>query len=315
MTLVEVLVATAIGLLVTLASLSMLLGTRAGYLTGDEATRLDEAGRVALDQIARAIRQAGRPEWMADRPPFVTTVDMSPDVIGWDAHSVSATSPGIDAPLSRAVNGSDLLALRFFGAGGGTDGDGTVLNCAGFSKGRPASVDTADSERGWSVFYVAEDANGEPELYCKYQGRSAWSAQAIVGGVESFQVLYGLDLDGDGTPDQFVNAGAIRALDDGLPVAAGTAAEQAAARNRSTYWKKVVAVQFALLMRGGMPVRMDATDNDYMLFGPDYAATLGKTDTGTTIHESALPLKSRNRLRRVFRMTVQLRNHADGRQA
>ena len=49
--------------------------------------------------------------------------------------------------------------------------------------------------RGWSIFYVAANGDGEAELRCKYRGASGWGADAIVRGVDSFQVLYGVDTD------------------------------------------------------------------------------------------------------------------------
>jgi type IV pilus assembly protein PilW len=312
LTLIEVMVSMAIGLLIVLASTALLLTTKGSYAAGDESGRLDDSGRFALDNIARSVRQAGNSLWMPDRPPLQTTDGMSPDILGYDARSLTTTSTAIDTPLIKAVNGSDILAVRFFGSGGGENGDGSALNCAGFSKGQPASQSAAEAERAWSIYYVAEDSTGEPELYCKYSGKSGWTAQAIVRGVESFQVLYGIDIDGDGQPERFINASAIRALDATLTVKGSSAEELAADRNRQSHWKKVIAVKVALLLRGSLGVRMDKPAVEYTLFGGDYASAFGGTDAGTTVREDALPSKARNRMRRVFGMTLQLRNRPIG---
>lgn len=299
-----------IGLLIVLASTALLLSSRGGYIAGDESGRLDDAGRFALDNIARSIRQAGYESWAPDRPPLRAADDMTPNILGYDSRSLTTTSVAIDTPLVKAINGSDILAVRFFGSGQGENGDGIALNCAGFSKGSPDTQAAAEADRAWSIYYVAEDATGEPELYCKYNSKSGWNAQAIVRGVESFQVLYGLDADDDGIPEQYVNATTLRALDAALPVSGATAAEIGAEHNRQSRWKKVVAVKVSLLLRGSVPVRMDRPEVEYHLFGNDYAAS--GTDLGTTVREKSIAVKFRNRLRRQFGTTLQLRNRSTG---
>lgn len=310
LTLIEVIISMGIGLLVVLASTALLLSSRAGYVAGDESGRLDDAGRFALDNIARSVRQAGHESWAPDRPPIRATDDMTPNILGFDSRSLTTTSVSIDTPLAKAINGSDILAVRFFGSGQGENGDGIALNCAGFGKGNPATQADAETGRAWSIYYVAEDATGEPELYCKYNSKSGWSAQAIVRGVESFQVLYGLDEDDDGMPEQYLNATALRALDAALPVSGATAAEINAERNSQSRWKKVVSVKVSLLLRGSVPARMDKPAVEYHLFGKDYAA--GGTDTGTKVKEESIPIKFRNRLRRQFGTTLQLKNRSTG---
>jgi type IV pilus assembly protein PilW len=310
LTLVEVIISMTIGLLIVLASTALLMASRGGYTAGDESGRLDDAGRFALDNIARSVRQAGAASWSADRPPLRATDDMTPDILGYDSRSLTTTSLAIDTPLAKAINGSDILAVRFFGSGQGENGDGIALNCAGFSKGSPDTQADAENDRAWSIYYVAEDATGEPELYCKYNSKSGWNAQAIVRGVESFQVLYGLDMDDDGAPEQYVNATTLRAMDAALPVSVATAADSSAERNRQSRWKKIVAVKVSLLLRGSAPARMDRPAVEYHLFGKDYAAS--GTDAGTTVREESIPIKSRNRLRRQFGATFQLRNRSAG---
>jgi type IV pilus assembly protein PilW len=274
----------------------------------DETSRLQDSGRFAIESIARAIRQAAYENWDANEAPVIAVSGVSANLAGFDARSLKESQPGIESPVASAVNGSDVLAVRFFGSGTGQNGDGTVLNCGGFGVPAPVSQASADDDRGWSIFYVAADSGGEPELRCKYQGKTSWTADALVRGVESFQVLYGVDTDGDGSPNSFMNADGVNALDEALVLEGDDAAAKTADRNRKTYWKKIVAVKIALLLRGGQRARSDALSNRYDLFGSDYANAEGGGDKGTTIMEKNLAPSVRNRLRKVFSSTIQLRN-------
>jgi type IV pilus assembly protein PilW len=213
---------------------------------------------------------------------------------GLDARSLGATTPDIAAPLAGVANGSDVLAVRFPGAGAAPAGDGSVVDCAGFA--------VAAGEEGWSIFYVARSAGGEAELRCKYRGAANWSADAVVAGVDSFQVLYGLDTDTprDGVANRYVNADAIRTLD--APLAALPPQE----RNRQTHWKRVVSVRIGLLLHGARPARRDGASRTYQLFGATHAANAADGDVGTVLRESALPDALRRRERRLFSMTVAL---------
>jgi type IV pilus assembly protein PilW len=293
LTQVEMMVAMAIGLAVVLAAARLLGLANDAYAAQVEAAALDDAGRYALDILGRAVRQAAHADPM--QLDLSAPVDALPArLAGFDARSLGSSTAGIATPLAAVANGSDILAVRFPGAGAGTSGDGSVLDCAGFAH--------PSYEEGWSIFYVAKNGDGEPELRCKYRGASNWSADAVVTGVDSFQVLYGIDTDTprDGAANRYVNADAIRALDAafaGLPVQE---------LNRRTWWKRVVSVRIALLLHGTRTTRHGAADAEFQLFGPVHAANAAAGDTGTVVREDALPDSLRRRERRLFSMTVAL---------
>ena len=308
LTLVELMISMTLGLFVVAAALALLLSSKAAYSTQDDAVRLQDTGQHAIDIIARSVRAAGYADWDKSEAPLLTEATASANVAGLDAHSLKATSAGMDVPLSAAINGSDVLALRFFGTGKGITGDGAMLNCAGFGVPAPTSTESADDERGWSIFYVATDASGEPELRCKYKGENNWSSDAIARGVESFQVLYGLDTDTDGLPNRFLPASAIDLLDDGLVLSGDDPATKQKEKSRKTHWKKVVAVKVGLLVRGFQNVRVDSAASQYDLLGKAYGDVHADTDSGTRIDEAQLPASVRRRLRKVFTLTIPLRN-------
>lgn len=312
LTIVELMVSLVLGLLIVLAATSLLLSSKSAYVAQDEGTRIQDTGRYAIESISRAVRLAAYEHWDRDEGPYFTQAAAEANVAGLDGHTLKDATEGISSASAGSINGSDVLAVRFFGVGSGADGDGTVLNCAGFGVGAPSSPDTADQERGWSIFYVAADSSGEPELRCKYRGKSGWSSDAIARGVESFQVLYGVDTDADGLPNQFLNASAIDRLDDALILSGENAVARLRDRNRKTFWKKIVVIKIALLVRGSQKARSDELTTQYDLFGAAYANTHAAEDHGTRIKESELPASLRNRLRKTFSGTVQLRNQAAG---
>jgi type IV pilus assembly protein PilW len=302
-TLVELLVAITIGLFILTAAGALFTSSNAAYVAQGDTAGADEAGRYALDVIGRALRQSAFVDW--EHVDLGAAIDTAAParLAGLDGRSISKNSDGIADPLAESVNGSDVLAVRFPGAGPAPHGDGSMLTCAGFS--------VAADEEGWSIFYVARGSDGAGELRCKYRAGGGWGADAVISGVDGFQVLYGLDTDepADGVPNRYVNATAINDLDAALILAGSTATERGQDLLRRTRWKRVVSVQYALLLRGA---KSDDRGRErvYNLFGPDYGDAYGAIDPGTRLHEDSLAGRSAARERRLFMTTVALRGGA-----
>ncbi|RSZ57315.1 hypothetical protein HF313_11200 [Massilia atriviolacea] len=298
--LVELLVALALGLLVTLAAAALLLSAQSGYAAQNALARTDDAGRYALEAIERAARQGA---WVdlerEEAPPSLAA--SAARIGGLDNHALASGGPGIDKARPGGVNGSDVLVLRFDGAGSGADGDGSVLGCAGFPVG--------SEHEGWSIFYVAPGIAGDAELRCKYLGQKTWRSEALVAGVDTFQVLYGLDTDdpADGAPNQYLAAGAVNALDAALALDGATPLDRERDLRRKTHWKRIASIKVALLLHGAHGGSVEREALAYELFGPGYG---GAADPGTRIDEAALPPAQRWRERRAFAATIVLRNAA-----
>lgn len=306
-TLVELMVSLTLGLLVVLVATGLLLATKAGYTTQDDNSRIDDTGRYIIESLSRAVRQAAYVNWDREQAPFVVTPGMSANILGLDDRRLKRDIPGIDQPVSDAVNGSDVLAVRFFGAGS-APGDGTMLNCAGFSVAAPSSTEMADESRGWSIYYVAKDSKGEPQLYCKYNGEKGWASDSIARGVESFQVLYGVDTDGDGLPNKMLTASGINALDATSIPQGATEAE----RNGRTHWKKVVTLKIALLVCGTNKIQTAVASPTFDLLGKEYSNAQGAVDKGVHLSDTDFSEATRSRMRRIYTTTVQLRNQSSG---
>lgn len=300
--LAELLVAMAIGALVTLLAFTLLVAVKHSHLALTDAAHVDDAGRFALAAIERAARQGGMVAW---EEPGAGDEDRArartPGVMGLDAASLSSDAEALINPRPPAINGSDILALRFAGSD-----DGAVTSCAGFQvhKGKD----------GWSIFYVGRNRRGEPELRCKYHGASQWTADAVVGGVDSFQVLYGIDTDAvaDGVPNRYVSATEIVAMDAVLGLDGSSDAERLRDRARKTHWKRVASIKIALMLHGerSMGPATSIGPSLYKLFGAAYDDAMGGADAGTRLTPGQLAQPLRPRERRVFSSTILLRNRA-----
>jgi type IV pilus assembly protein PilW len=275
-TLAELLVALAVGMGAMLMAAALLLSANAVYLAQMDAVALDEGGRYALDSIARAVRQAAFVNW--ERAGAAAAQSAGPArVAGLDARSLPRSSDGIDGVLADAVNGSDVLAVRFAGSGAAAGGDGSAVNCAGFGVGQ--------DDDGWSIFYVGRDARGEAELRCKYRGAHSWGADAIVAGVDSFQLLYGVDTDDppDGVANEYVSASALD--------------ERGAA-----LWKRVASIRVALMLHGAHAANLEP--RMFHLFGRAYSDAFSSVDRGVRLAEDDLPAALRRRERKLFATTI-----------
>ncbi len=330
LTLIELMISIGLGLMVVAAASALLVSSKAAYMGQDNNARLQDTARYAIDTITRAVRQSGYEDWAGtvndtaaytNTSEFISGVDqiLQPGIFGLDNNSVGATSNDISVPLGvNAVGNSDVLAVRFFGSGPAGAADNTVTTCQGVGVSEPTSETAKLGARGWSIFYVAiEAASGEPQLYCKSNNDgSAWTAQSIASGVESFQVIYGFDnqssvylpsppnpaksLDPEyGTIDRYLTATQINTLD----------AARATPATTPSLWTQVRVVKIALLVRGTDLNRVDLPNKIYPLFGADYDSVNGAADPGSKISEATLlPVTIRDRVRKPFLYTIQVRN-------
>jgi type IV pilus assembly protein PilW len=149
---------------------------------------------------------------------------------------------------------------------------------------------------------VARNGDGEAELRCKYRGTAHWSADALVSGVDGFQVLYGVDTDDppDGAANRYLNASGVDALDATL------AGLGEAEFNRRTHWKRIVGVRIGLLLHGSRPTRTEPGGRRYVLLGAGYAEAAGADDPGSSLDEVRMTPELRRRERRLFTFTVAL---------
>lgn len=137
--------------------------------------------------------------------------------------------------------------------------------CSGVEVARPLIVRSffaADCED------CADGGDGRPTLKMVEYADGSRRALAMVGGVEALRIQYGLDLDGDGSPDCYASN----------PAAATVAAGCSAALWSATAlhnWDDVVAVRVSLLLRSEEPALNQPVDDTFDLGG---ASELGPFD-------------------------------------
>lgn len=298
MTLVELMVAMAIALVVVLAATAAFIGSQRLFAVDADAQAVEESLRFAGHVVKSVVRQAGYTDHAPDHPasqdevgvtnrPASADDDLALDIVGASDTRVSGTGDSHGRHHTRGFNASDSLRVRFFGrsaAGGdGGEADGSMIDCMGFAQPGPPA------DRAWSFFYVAEAADKEPELYCKYRGEQdgPFKAQPLARGIEVFKVVYGRDGDGDGVPEQWLSAEQLEAM----------AASEAKVNEE---WRKVVGLRIGMVARSAS-ARSRSKESEEVLY-----------PLGTDFSELGFRPPADGRLRRVLTFTVMLRNAMKG---
>jgi type IV pilus assembly protein PilW len=177
-TLVELMVALTVGLLLLLMTVQIFSAIRSGQLLQGGLASVQEDGRIALGLVAREVRKAG----------FRTTVWNEP-LAGY--HPVTASS------VNGALNGNDTLQFMYMD---GRDCNGTLNTVI--------DPETSEARALYKRVTLAVDGTANLRWTCEYGQAPASLAtqinnQVIIDGVDSFQVLYGVDT--DLPPDMSVN--------------------------------------------------------------------------------------------------------------
>ncbi|WP_059411374.1 PilW family protein [Cupriavidus basilensis] len=288
-TLVELMTGLALGLLVSALAASSFHAVQVAYRTAVDLVLLEERGQHALAIIAQLIRHGG---WRPDAAAM--PAQAPPAVSGRDDCGQPGIGP-VPACARRGVNGGDALLVRFSGSGRERQPalpDRTMVDCSGYALAARSVGDAAKETpyAGANLLYVASGADGEPQLLCRYASRrdgqaqaGSWTSGALVRGVETMRLRYGIDTTGDGRPDTFLRAEEMNRR--GMPA-----------------WHNVLAVQVALVLRGERPLAQRARAPALVLFPPAPAA-----QDGAVAFE---PADRPALLRRVFTASVRLRNPA-----
>ena len=196
-TLIELMVSLALTLLVVMVAAAALQVARRGHTTTDAASRLLDNARFAADAVQKLVGQVGYLD--AD-------IAAETDGSGFVAAAMAAAEPfvqGQDDAIypsgAKGINGSDILTLRFQASAvvpGSPKSDGTMLDCMG---ARIDGVPADRSDASVSKLFLRVGSDGEPSLMCATGVTKSGvttmdpTIQPIVQGVETFQVLYGVD--------------------------------------------------------------------------------------------------------------------------
>lgn len=181
--LIELMVAMALGMILTLAIGQVFMSSRLTNTSTDESARMQENARFALQLIERELRMAGY-------------------VKNGSTGTYSVAAPAIATAESTGLNNSDEFTVRYFGSASdaaGNTADNTVINCIG----EAAALNQAVVDR----FFIAAGSGGEPSLFCasvRPSDTTVTTTTELINGVESMQLLCGEDTNGDMTAERYL---------------------------------------------------------------------------------------------------------------
>jgi type IV pilus assembly protein PilW len=242
LSMIELMVALTIGVILLAGAVTVYMQSRNTYRTNDAASRMQEVARYALDVIAPDVRLAGF--WgLTNRPDSFTNgagtvdddcgadwaVDVAQPIEGRDAEATGGD--GYDLACAEttgwgAVDWADVLIVRRATVEPTALDVGRVQvqsnreTAALFSDGvRPAGFGSGDLSTTHDLmthaYYVAEGAtvNGLRQFSLRRQTLIAGGAggdpsmrdEEVIAGVQDLQVQFGLDVNGDGTVERYVN--------------------------------------------------------------------------------------------------------------
>lgn len=175
LTLVELMISIAIGLILITGMVQILASSKMTYLANEGLTRIQENGRLSIDLLTRHIRMTG----YRNDPRYDETR--------------SFVDFGGVQPLSGTDGGglvSDSITIRYYSD---ADCTGTILG---------ASPDVIAGLNGAAVttntYNLQTETDRRSALYC--------NDIELVDGVENMQILYGLDTDANGSVNTFLRA-------------------------------------------------------------------------------------------------------------
>jgi type IV pilus assembly protein PilW len=216
-TLLEFVIAMALGLVVTAGAVSLYTAQRSAFNHASNAMRIREAGLTALTLIGQQLQMAGFV------PADILRYDGPPALFGCSGGRPTGADDSL--ACTKLSGGSDGVAVRYVGDSVSTwaSASGQATDCLG--QAVAGSIATLGGEGVLVVnryFANVSTSSGEPELYCEGNG-NAGSAQPLVEGVERVRIKYW-------------RAGAPDAMD-----ASAVQADQ---------WPAIVAVDLCVLVRG-----------------------------------------------------------------
>lgn len=285
--LVELLVAMAIGLVMLGAILSIYMGTTVAGRQSDTVSRMGEDATIALETMARHIRMA------AYSTPLLMGARNAATVYGQvvqlaDSNFAGAGIKGCDGGFSRTTDSWDNLvctnsstqpdgiAVRYEGDSFNTEaaGGNSASDC--LSQGvAQSAISAADSSLRYALVESRFFVSANKELSCAGNGQASFTSQPLVTGVEFMRVRYGIA--SDSTESQvlfFATAAEVNAL--------GGSADQ--------NWGRVVAV--------GICIQMVSPSEDQGKVVPYYNC------------DGALTTPADKYLHRTYSTTVSIRNRS-----
>ena len=275
-TLIELMVGLAIGLLVVAVAMGALMVSRGISGTVSDASGIQQQGAYILRVVSQQLRQTGSLYLNPDPAGGTSTDVLSPVAFEIKADAVGSGNSFVQEESLSGAGTSVTTAFRRYqdnvflaeNATSTTIGtDFLARNCVG------APGNSSTDQRVESIFTFDSTKN---ELQC---GGNGTAAQPIAQNVAQFQVTYMMQ-----TTDAAGNTTVQYVKGSDMPAAA-----------TDPTWRRVQGVQVCLVLYGSEPVDMPA--------GSSY------TDcAGTSVNMTTLTGERKNRMHLLFRNSYQLRS-------
>lgn len=284
LTLAELMVAMVISMMIVIATYASLTVARQGFGTVNATSELRDNARFAIAIIQQMATQAGyKNDYNA------TYMQSSSDATGFNLggasetvqfvhghNSAIITGKNIVTTGNTIVNSSDILTLRNM-TGQLTEAnnwtDRTMVDCTGTRRDASSMIE--------SHFYVAI-SNGEPTLMCKFNMDA--NAEPLLSGVETFQVLYGVNTAAD-----------TNTFNDTVASFQFLRADEI---TNNAMWRQVRSLRIGMVLRSAPGSGGEKTAQDYWPLGK----AIGDDNNKFTSEAD-------DRMRQVVTFTVQLRNN------
>lgn len=228
-TLVEMMIAMAIGMVLILGAVTIYANGRQSFRTFENIARIQDNARFAVEMMAPDIRLAGfwgrtNEAAFINVPGAVAVNCGGADVTAW-AMNLNTGVAGVDdnynlpcAPFFAAQANTDVLVLRHASgqptpAVAGvmqvqtTRTAGQVFNTGIVPGGFLPAPASATHDVNVHAYYVdqASSVGGLPSLRRQTLVGNQIQDQEIIPGVENMQVQFGVDTDQDGTVERYVD--------------------------------------------------------------------------------------------------------------
>lgn len=241
--LVEVMIALAIGLVIVVALSAMFLANRQTYKVSDDKSRLDDEGRLALNMMAFHVRMAGYGNLLSTSESYVrennaagtATSNVSLPALytnnsnenGVSVNAIRGCEGGFEKETAdvsvlacKAGTSSDAFLVRYVVDANTANltADGVPTDCLGAALALQPATPATSKKAASGAYYFAENRffvkmnKDVPELYCQGNGGTLLGntlgnpAQPIAENVEQMKILYGVSSKNGQTVDTYLTA-------------------------------------------------------------------------------------------------------------
>lgn len=259
--LVEVMIAMAIGLVISLAVSSLYITNSQTYRVFDDKSLLEEDGRMALNTLAFHVRMAGygvllNTTGFVDSGGGKTSFDkfnLADEAI-WGCSGGFVTPSGASPIACTGGATPDAFRIRYVVDGDNANqvaasGVNTPTDCLGQPVASSGTTYMVENR-----FYIAVNpATGKNELYCAGNGGIAFGTPVLQPGkpllenVVDMRLTYGYDQQGTQSANSFYVAASL--TDGSAPAPTGGTPPADASQPPPTPWSRVVSAKICLVMR------------------------------------------------------------------